>query len=73
MLLTAMLQQQEEIPAITYNSGGTYTLGALMQAVEVLQVKDYRQLSATWNGSSRWVSTIKQEASRSLSSSHSTA
>ena len=33
---------QEEIPAITYNSGGTYTLGALMQAVEVLQVKDYR-------------------------------
>jgi hypothetical protein len=31
---------QEEIPAITYNSGGTYTLGALMQAVEVLQVED---------------------------------
>ena len=32
------LRRQEEIPAITYNSGGTYTLGALMQAVEVLQV-----------------------------------
>ena len=26
-----------EIPGLTYNSGGTYTLGALMQAVEVLQ------------------------------------
>ena len=37
--------RQEEIPAITYNSGGTYTLGALMQAVEVLQVEDYRLLS----------------------------
>ena len=39
-----IVSSQEEIPAITYNSGGTYTLGALMQAVEVLQVKDYRQL-----------------------------
>ena len=27
-----------EIPAITYNSGGTYTLGALQQAIDVLQV-----------------------------------
>ncbi|TRY75103.1 hypothetical protein TCAL_09357 [Tigriopus californicus] len=27
----------EEIPAISYNSGGTYTLGALMQALDVLQ------------------------------------
>ncbi len=27
-----------EIPAITYNSGGTYTLGALQQAIEVLKV-----------------------------------
>ena len=26
----------EEIPSITYNSGGTYTLGALQQALEVL-------------------------------------
>ena len=28
-----------EIPAITYNSGGTYTLGALQQALDVLQVR----------------------------------
>jgi hypothetical protein len=27
-----------EIPAITYNSGGTYTLGALQQAIDVLKV-----------------------------------
>lgn len=27
----------EEIPAISYNSGGTYTLGALEQALDVLQ------------------------------------
>ncbi len=26
-----------EIPSITYNSGGTYTLGALQQAIEVLE------------------------------------
>lgn len=26
-----------EIPSITYNSGGTYTLGALQQAIEVLK------------------------------------
>jgi hypothetical protein len=30
---------EEEIPSITYNSGGTYTLGALMQAIDVFQVK----------------------------------
>lgn len=29
---------EEQIPAITYNSGGTYTLGAMMQAIEVFQV-----------------------------------
>ncbi len=29
---------EDEIPAITYNSGGTYTLGALMQAIDVFQV-----------------------------------
>ncbi len=28
---------EREIPAITYDSGGTYTLGALRQALEVLQ------------------------------------
>ena len=28
----------QEIPAITYNSGGTYTLGALLQAIDVFQV-----------------------------------
>eukprot|EP00095_Tigriopus_kingsejongensis_P000543 maker-scaffold212_size255419-snap-gene-0.10 protein:Tk00543 transcript:maker-scaffold212_size255419-snap-gene-0.10-mRNA-1 annotation:"hypothetical protein BRAFLDRAFT_103549" len=28
---------EEEIPAISYNSGGTYTLGALLQALDVLQ------------------------------------
>ena len=27
-----------EIPAITYNSGGTYTLGALQQAIDVFKV-----------------------------------
>lgn len=31
----------EEIPAISYNSGGTYTLGALEQALDVLQVWCY--------------------------------
>ena len=30
---------EDEIPAISYNSGGTYTLGALMQAIDVFQVK----------------------------------
>ena len=28
---------EEEIPAITYNSGGTYTLGALLEAQKVLE------------------------------------
>ena len=29
---------EEEIPSITYNSGGPYTLGAIMQAIDVFQV-----------------------------------
>ena len=36
-----------EIPAITYNSGGTYTLGALQQAIDVFKVffKVFQSLS----------------------------
>ncbi len=51
---------ETEIPRISYDSGGTYTLGALRQALEVLQVRDGGQSGHFWKTNLKKIWPLKK-------------